>query len=479
MQTGLRARMGKTTALNRENRKVRATLAKRGCAKYIATLAQRSPALWLKAVFFLFTWLTLGPVTFAQSAKGTVRHHTVEEQDPSAALLTEAESEINKQDYVHAEALLKKYLEAHPESYSAWYDLGFVSHALGKKEDAVSAYRKSVAAKPDVFESNLNLGLALAQAGQPDAEEYLRAATNLKPSGDAAEGHKRAWMGLGHVMESTKPDEAISAFQQAAALDSKDPEPRLAAGSLFESQQQLPNAEKEYRAAVTIDPNNADALTALTNLYMQQKRFPEAQDLLRKIIAAQPGNAGAHLQLGRMLAIAGKNEEAVSEMQAGLKLDPTDQKAQRDLANVYLDMGKAPEAQQLYISLLAAHPDDAELHHGLGTVLIREKKFAEAQQELLKAVQLRPDFGEAYGDLSVAANQNKDYALAIKAVDARAKYLPETPITFFLRATAYDHLRDSKQAAKYYHQFLDTAGGKYPDQEWQARHRLVAIEQNR
>ena len=61
----------------------------------------------------------------------------------------------------------------------------------------------------------------------------------------------------------------------------------------------------------------------------------------------------------------------------------------------------------------------------------------------------------------------------------RAKYLPDTPIIFFFRATAYDHLRDAKQAAKYYHQFLEAANGKYPEQEWQAKHRLIAIEPKR
>jgi len=109
-------------------------------------------------------------------------------------------------------------------------------------------------------------------------------------------------------------------------------------------------------------------------------------------------------------------------------------------------------------------------------VLLKQRKFAEAEPELLKAVQLQPDFGAAYGDLAVAANENKDYPTAIRAADLRAKYLPEIPMSYFLRATAYDHLRDAKQAAKYYHQFLAVAAGEYPEQEWQARHRLIAIE---
>ena len=82
----------------------------------------------------------------------------MEEQDPAAAILAEAESDLDKQDYASAEPLLKKYLEAHPDNYVAWYDLGFAYHQLGKRDDSIAAYRKSVTAKPDVFESNLNLG---------------------------------------------------------------------------------------------------------------------------------------------------------------------------------------------------------------------------------------------------------------------------------------------------------------------------------
>ena len=36
-----------------------------------------------------------------------------------------------------------------------------------------------------------------------------------------------------------------------------------------------------------------------------------------------------------------------------------------------------------------------------------------------------------------------------------------------------------KPAAENYHRFLETAAGNYPDQEWQARHRLITIEPKR
>ena len=414
--------------------------------------------------------------TWAQASHETVRHYRIEETDPAAAKLAAAETDIDKQDYAGAEPLLKEYLEGHPESYSAWYDLGYVYHGMGRRDDSIAAYRKSVAAKPDLFESNLNLGLALAAADRPDAQEFLRAATKLKPASRSTQSSKRAWMALGGLLATSKPDDAAAAFQQAAMLDAKDPEPHLLAASLLETQQHPADAEKEYQQALAVAPESADALAGLTNFYIGQKRFADAEALLRKLLVLRPNDASAHLQLGRMLAISGKNDEAAAELEAGLKLDPADSKAQRDLADLYADSGKYNQAQKLYSALLVSHPNDAGLHYGVGRMLLKQKQFPQAEQELLRTVQLQPDLGTAYGDLAIAADQNKDYVLAIKAADMRAKYLPEIPISYFMRATAYDHLQDVKQASKYYHLFLDAAGGKYPDQEWQARHRLIAIE---
>lgn len=434
------------------------------------------PAGVTRTFIFLFFFSFIFPCAVAQTTGKTVRHHKVEDQDPAAATLAEAESDLDKQDYANAETLLKKYLDTHPDNYAAWYDLGFVYHQLGNREDSIAAYRKSVAAKADIFESNLNLGLALAETGNAEAEQYLRAATKLNPGSNVAQGHTRAWLALGRLLAASKPDEAIAAFQQAANLDPKNPEPHLDAGALLEKQQKAAEAEREYQQALSIAPDSPDTLIALSNLYMREKRFDDAQTSLRKLVTLHPNDAGAHFQLGRMLAIAGKNQDAASEIEAGLKLDPADRKAQRDLADLDADSGKYDQAAQMYSALITENPNDADLHAGFGRVLMKQKKFADAQQELIKAAELKPGSGEIYGELAVAANENKNYPLAIKAADLRAKYLPENPMSYFLRATAYDHLRDAKDAAKYYHQFLEVAGGKYPDQEWQAKHRLIAIE---
>ncbi len=416
----------------------------------------------------------------AQTTSTTVRHHKTAVDDPSSPPeLIQAESAIEKQDYTTAEPLLKKVVEQDPYNYAAWFDLGFLYNALGKTEDSIAAYRKSVAAKPSVFESNLNLGLMLVKAHQPEAEQFLRAATKLKPTAHVMEGQALAWISLGHVLEAGNPDAAIDAYKQAALLNPKDPEPHLAAGPLLENQNRFADAEQEYKQAFAVDPSSTDALTGMANIYMRGHRYTEAEEILRKLVTLHPNDAGAHMQLGRMLGADGQNEPAIAELQTALKLAPGDVSVQSDLAELYVNAKKYDLAEAQYRSLLAARPNDPELRYGLGRMLLKQHKFPEAQQELLAALQIKPGMGTAYGDLAAAANENKNYDLVIKALDARAKLLPEIPIGYFLRATAYDHLHEYKPAAENYHRFLETAAGSFPDQEWQARHRLIAIEPKR
>ncbi len=440
-------------------------------------------------------FIVLTAVALAQTHT-TVRHYK-ERIDDTPPEIAQAEDAIQKNDFAGAETLLKKALDKDPNNYQAWFDLGFVLNRLGRTDESIAAYRKSVAAKPDVFESNLNLGLMLARANNPEAEQFLRAATTLKPTDHAAgdhteEGQARAWLALAHLLENKKPEDALQAYHKASELTPKDPEPHLSAGLLHERQKEFSDAEAEYKQVLALDarstdphnhaphnhdPQTTEAAIGLTNIYMKSGRLGEAEPLLRRLAAERPDDAGIHLQLGRVLAAQGKKDDAIAEIQTALKLAPADSDAQHDLADLYASAGKNDLAESAYRALVAAQPKDAELHRGLGRALLLQKKFPEAQQEFLAAVRLKRDWPEVYVDLAFAANENKNYDLTIRALNGRNMLNAEMPpLCFFLRASAYDHLRDYKHAAVDYHHFLDVANGKYPDQEWQATHRLIAIE---
>ncbi len=419
--------------------------------------------------------IALTAVAFAQSHT-TVRHYK-ERIDDTPPEIAQAEDAIQKNDFTGAETLLKKAIDKDPKNYQAWFDLGFVLNRLGRVEDSIHAYRQSVAAKPEVFETNLNLGLMLVRFNSPEAERYLRAATTLKPTAQPEEGQARAWLALAHLLENTKPEDALAAYRKASEITPKDPEPHLSAGLLHERQKEFSDAETEYKQVLALDSHSTEASIGLTNIYMKSGRLSEAEPLLRRLATERADDAGIHLQLGRVLAAQGKKDDAIAEIQTALKLAPADSEAQREIADLYSSAGKNDLAENTYRALVTTQPKDPELHRGLGQALLRQKKFPEAQEEFLTALRLKRDSPDVYVDLAFAASENKNYELTIRALNGRTLLNAELPaICFFLRASAYDHLRDYKLAAVDYHHFLDVANGKYPDQEWQATHRLIAIE---
>jgi len=395
------------------------------------------------------------------------------EDDHAADALKDAESLLQKQQYPQAEVKLQTIVTQQAENPQAWFDLGFAQSHQGKTTEAVAAYKKATQLDPKWFEAQQNLGLALAKSGDLNAAaSALKTAVTLKPIVGGQQALAAAWLSLARVTEENAPQESLAAYQKAVELDPANTEAQLGAARLTERAGNTAAAEQQYLKLAAAGDN--DSIERLISLYLKQKRFADAESWLHKYISANPKNSAAQLQLGKLQAAEGKSQEAIATLEPLYKASP-DPKVARDLASLYLETKQYPAATDLLRPLIAESPADAQLYLDYGTALMHQLKYPEAQAALLKAIQLNSNLVQAYSDLAYAAEQNKNYQLTIRALDARAKIQPETPGTLFLRATAYDNLRMYKPAAENYKLFLKAADGKFPDQEFQARHRLKAI----
>jgi tetratricopeptide (TPR) repeat protein len=412
--------------------------------------------------------------TLAQTRPSHKAHpQSTAEDDRAANALKEAESLLQKQQYQQAEEKLQAIVTQQPENPQAWFDLGFAQSHQDKAAEAITSYKKATQLDPKWFEAQQNLGLALAKSGDLNAAaSALKTAVTLKPIVGGQQALAAAWLSLAQVTEENAPQESLAAYQKAVELDPANTEAQLGSSRMAERAGNTAVAEQQYLKLAAA--GNNDSIERLVSLYLKQKRFADAESWLHKYISANPQNSAAQLQLGKLQAAEGKTQEAIATLEPLYKASP-DPRIARDLANLYLETKQYPAAADLLRPLIVQSPADAQLHLDYGTALMHQLKYAEAQAVLLKAIQLKPDLVEAYFDLGYAAEQNKNYELTIHALDARTKFQPDTPATLFLRATAYDNLRMYKPAAENYKLFLKAAAGKFPDQEFQARHRLKAI----
>jgi tetratricopeptide (TPR) repeat protein len=401
---------------------------------------------------------------------------STDDDDRAANALKDAESLLQKQQYAQAEEKLQALIAAQSENPQAWFDLGFAQSHQGKTAEAITSYKKATQLDPKWFEAQQNLGLALAKSGDLSAAaSALKIAVTLKPTVGGQQALAAAWVSLAQVTEESQPQESLAAYQKSAELDPANSDAQLGIARMAERAGNAAAAEQQYLKLAAA--GNNDSIERLIGLYLKQKRFADAETWLHKYISTNPQSTAAQLQLGKLLAAEGKTQEAIATLEPLYKTSP-DPKLARALAGLYLENKQYPAAADLLRPLIAQSPTDAQLHLDYGTALMHQLKYPEAQAVLLKAVQLNPNMVQAYSDLAYAAEQNKNYELTIRVLDARAKLQPETPATLFLRATAYDNLRMYKPAAENYKLFLGVAAGKFPDQEFQARHRLKAILPN-
>jgi Flp pilus assembly protein TadD len=402
-------------------------------------------------------------------------------QRPPADPLHEAEDLLQKQQYAQAEEKLQPLMAAQAKNPQAWFDLGFAQSHQEKTKDAVASYQKAVDLAPDWFEANLNLGLDLVKAGNSTAAApVLKHAVTLKPTAGGQKALARAWVGLGEALEKDdndpKGEGAAAAYDKAAELNPTDLDLVVRSGTALQRAGDATGAEQRYAKAAGAGSSNG--MSRLIALLSSQRRYNDASVWINKYLAQNPRDATARVQLAQLLIAQGKTEDAITSLEAAR---PTSHDAaiDRELALLYLDARQYDKAASLLTDLAQANPGDAQLQWDLGSALLHQRKYAKAESAMLTALKINPRLESDYWELAYAAQQNKHYELAIRVLDARAQRLKETPTTYWIRAVSYDSLGAVKPAATNYRLFLDADAGKSPDQEFQARHRLKAIEPQR
>jgi len=443
---------------------------------------------------FRLVFSVLFLATFAASAQETAQAPA---QNPAESVLAsgvpqsvapqvaEAEAAIAKSDWNTAETALNPWLASNPSDARALFDAGYVADAQNRPTDAISFYRRAIAADPKSFVAHLSLGLLLARQGNAeDARPELAIATNLDP-GDLGPAVKaRAWRALARIDEAGikgvgDPAEASNDLIEALKISPETPADTLLAANLAEQAGQWDAAEKAYRRVLANNPNDQKSTVAasgLAHVLIVRKQYPEAETLLRSALQQSPDDPALTAQLATVLASQDK-AEALPLIQKLHDAHPDDPAITRMLAAVLADSGDYSGSDHYYIKLLAAKPNDPELLVSEGQNLVHLLRYADAYAVFNKASQLDQANAEAWSGLAFAASRTGHPDVTLHALTMRSKFLPEVPTTYFLWATAYDSLHQKEQAAAYYKLFLEASAGKFPDQEWQARQRIKLLGQ--
>jgi predicted Zn-dependent protease len=403
------------------------------------------------------------------------------QEDPAR---TEAASAMAQGDFRTALKLLTTLDTKYPNDARVLFDLASAQDALDETTPAEATYRRSIAADPRYLEPHLALGLLLARSNRAsDARTELLSATNLNSPDPAIKA--RAYRALAHLDATSNPAEARDALLSAIKLSPETTDDALLSAQLAEqahSPEGTADAERAYRRLLARSPNDPAATSALAHLLVTENKSAEAEPLLTDALATHPGDPALSAYLATLYLHENKPEEATALLEKLHTQNPSDPAVTRLYAHLLSQTGKYAEAEPLFAALSSQSPSDPTLLDARADALIHLKRYPEAQQILERAIAQisafpsHDDAASAASHLAFAATQNNDPNTVLHALDLRATFLPQSPSSLFLAAAAHDKLHHRKQAIDLYQQFLSVANGKFPDEEWEARHRLIALE---
>jgi tetratricopeptide (TPR) repeat protein len=230
----------------------------------------------------------------------------------------------------------EQWLQVRPGDAHALYYRGRAWERLGGKDEALKAFRESVAADPDNADAHLRLArLLLEQQDAAEALAHYERAHALRPA-DATTtlGLARCQKALGNTAASR---ELLDGF---LAEHPDDPRALTERGQLaLEDENDPAGAEHWLQRALAVDQADLEAMQVLSQALTMQGKQDEVKKLEPRIkqlrddaaryrelvlsIAKEPHNLELRLEASRIASRLGRKPEARRWLATILQIDPT------------------------------------------------------------------------------------------------------------------------------------------------------------
>jgi tetratricopeptide (TPR) repeat protein len=156
---------------------------------------------------------------------------------------------------------------------------------VGRVDEAIRYFQRSIELKPDAAEPRYHIGSALARKGRvEEALAYLREAVELRPN--LAVAHVNLAIVLARVGRLA---EAETHFEEALRTKPDDAVTLYNLGSLLATQGRLDEAEKPLRRAAELSPGDAETRFALGSLHEARGDGAAALAAYRDAVELRPG----------------------------------------------------------------------------------------------------------------------------------------------------------------------------------------------
>jgi len=316
----------------------------------LLTLAPALNARWMAGSVFAerywylpsvgFSWLAAGGILWLWRLPGSrerLRRWTIAVAGAALALLAAHATIQRNRDWRNDRTLAERTLEVFPEASGVRVNLGKLSWAEGKHEEAERIWREALQQNPQDAVAMWNLGMALLEKkNYPQAIEILQKGIALAPRYSLPHVYLgRVYAALGRHVEEERE------FQRALALSPLNTEAHNALGRFYLDAGRDAEAEAEFRASVGSIPT-IEGWRGIAEVCTRRNSPREAEEALRRLLELDALDARAHFQLGAICLASGRLSEAEKEYKAGLWMDPRNEAALAALRRIRAEAAAQP-----------------------------------------------------------------------------------------------------------------------------------------
>lgn len=380
---------------------------------------------------------------------------------------------------IEASRFLEKFTKQNPEAVLAWYYLGRTYQSLDHTKDAIRAYQKAIALRPNFSQASLALSF-LYEEKKMNTEAKKVYKELFEESQDLAAANRLATI----YLKEERYKEAIPYLESIIATDPDDMNSKVKLGLLYMETKEYEKAVTLFKGILTKVPDSDRIHYYLGSLYEEMKKTDLAMEELMKIqpdsklyseaalhvaslkkqagawrakkyiddcISKSPNVSGFYLFKASLVEEEKDYPGAIAILEDASKRFTEDERILYYLGSLYDRQGNIDRGLEKMEQILKINPNNVDALNYLGyTWTLKGIRTADAEKVLKKAISLKPENGyvqDSWGWFLFTQGRVEE---AIVELEKAAKLRPNESTILEHLADAYlrQNLRE-KALAKY------------------------------
>ncbi|WP_292373401.1 tetratricopeptide repeat protein, partial [Methanosarcina sp. UBA411] len=255
-----------------------------------------------------------------------------------------------------------------------WYYRGITLSILGRNEEALEAYGKTLMLEPlhsGAWEGEAKAYLALGK--KREALRTCEKALELEPASAVA------WETQGRILEGMgRKEEALSAFEKSLIIEPRNTKNRLERGRLLGKLGRPREALDIFESVLELDNSLIEAKAGKGKALLALGKYQESLDAFRKALEANPLSLEGWRGVGNCFLAMQRPYEALQAYEKALSSGVEDSGILSGLGEVYYQLGDYSRSLESFEEALGLYSRNLFAWNGKGNALYKLGRYREA-----------------------------------------------------------------------------------------------------